>query len=194
MKKYISVFLIIFFSFTVTACSNSDDKEKPEVAETNKENVNTKTKNKNAVDSSALLPVDIFIEDYNNLASLTEELKPLSKDEPVDENNTQILLNDDTYAILAIFDKNDEVSFYSLGLTREDPYEELKGSGLYATLNTGATLGLDVDKMTSEFETALNKDEHIYIDNGLAIQFDNHKNNGKSGLGMLVQFMKYDEK
>lgn len=178
MNKIPTIILVLLLSMTITACSSEGSKgneiEEKEIHEES---------------SLDLMPLDKFIEKYNDLASLTDELKPLSTDEPV-ENNTQILLNDDSYAVLAIFDEEDDAIFYSVGLTREDPYEELKGSGLYATLNVAATLDLDREKMTEEFEVALKKDAHTYFSDGHMIMFENHKKSSKSGLGMLIQIMK----
>lgn len=203
MKKYIMMFLALVLTTAIAACGKSEEENKMESdADTPIETIKEKDVDEDIVRKESdegreekpfvLMHLDNFIVNYNNLASLTEELKPLSTVKPVDENNSQILLQEDTYAVLAIYDENDDVKFYSVGLTKQDAYEELKGNGLYATLNTGATLGLDVDKMAKEFESALSKEEHIYIDNGHAVQFDNHKVNGKSGMGMLVQIMKYN--
>jgi len=207
MKK--SLLLLIALSLTLVACGadndveseiKKDDKQETELVSKPTENNEDESKSETKSDPDkedvgentfTLIPLDEFITSYNNLASLTDELKPLMDSEPKDESNTQILLNDDTYAILSIFDENDEPTSYSVGITQKDSYEEMKGNGLYATLNVATALDLDSEKLTEEFEISLEKEAHTYFDNGHMIMIENHKSSGKSGLGMLVQFMKF---
>lgn len=190
MKKTL---LLLFTALLLLGCSN-EQTENPivnDVGENEVENTNEKKENKSENENQAftLKPVDEFIEHYNNMASLTDELSPLTLEQPRDENGAQILLQEDTYGILAIFDDNDNVTTYSVGLTQEDSYSELKGNGLYATLHVAEVLELDIEKAADEFEIALNKDEHTYFDDGHMVIFENHERSGKSGLGMLVRFM-----
>lgn len=197
MKKYIMLLLALSLSLVFAACGNDDGDKKeaivkpPEESKEDNKDLDEINDDSDKENTFVLIPLDQFIEKYNNLASLTDELKPLSKDEPISDDNTQILLNDDTYAVLAIFNEDNDSIFYSVGMTREDSYEELKGNGLYAALNLAATLDLDFEKMSNEFETALTKESHSYSDNGHMIMMENHKKSGESGLGMMVQVMKF---
>lgn len=194
MNRYIMLLLILSLSLVFAACGNDDGDKKaadvklPEESKENNKNEDKINDDSDKENSLVLMPLDQFVEKYNNLASLTDELKPLTDKNERDSNNAQILLQEDTYGILAIFDENDDVIFYSVGLTRDDLYGEMKGNGLYATLNLAATLDMDFKKMTNEIEVSFNKDSHMYFDGGYVVNISN-----ESGLGMLVQIMKFND-
>jgi len=188
MRKLI---LTIFASLLLFGCSN-DKEDIPTVnyAEENETEVDDKEKDIGKESKSfTLKPINEFIEHYNNMASLTDDLSPLSLEQPKDENNTQILLQENTYAILAIFDDDDDVITYAVGLTRDDNYTDLKGSGINAMMHIAEALELDFEKASIELETALSKNEHSYVEDDYMVIFENHERSGASGLGMMVRFM-----
>lgn len=188
MKK---VIFLVFSTLLLIGCSNEqvEESQANNTEENKVENNQEDIENSGESESFVLKPVNEFIEHYNNMASLTDELSPLNLEQPRDENGAQILLQEDTYGVLAIFDDADNVTTYSVGLTREDSYSDLEGSGLYATMHVAEALDLDFKKIADEFEVALNEDEHTYIDGSHMVIFENHERSGKSGLGMMVRFM-----
>lgn len=204
MKKFIFILLTATF---LMGCSDDAPKGDAESKNDNepKKSESVEKEAKDEIESDAdsdvdedavkentltLIPIEEFITNYNNLASLTDELEPLTDSEPRD-GNAQFLLDEDTYGILAVYNEDDDIINYSVGLTRDGPYEDLVGNGLYASMHVASALGIDFEQFANEFESALEKESHIFFDSGHVVTFENHKMSGESGLGMMIIFMKF---
>lgn len=129
-----------------------------------------------------------FVEYFNNLASLSDDVEAIDDTGEIDDSGAQVLYSSNEYGIIAIYDENESLDNYSVVISKSEPYEKLEGSALNATLHVSATLDLDYSKLTREFEEALSKAFHSYFEDDYLIAFFNHKMSGQSDFGMVIEF------
>jgi TolA-binding protein len=197
MKK---AFVLLFVSvFMLVGCSDSEKepKEKTNEAETVQAESESETENSNgdANKENEIYSDEVkdFVESFNNLASLEDEMELLNV-EPAEENEegySQVLYSSKDYVITTTYDKNGEVKSYTVLIADSQPYRELKGNGLYALLHVGSALKLDIEELSKEFEEALPSHAGLYKDGDYTITFS--ANNEVPEIGMIIMFMNLTE-
>lgn len=190
------ILIILFSSVLLIGCGNGktekvDTGNKAETENKKEtESVETKTDEKREVEIKN--EVKTFVESFNHLASLSDDVKAIDNIEDMvegEDESTQVLYSSSEYGIVAIYDEDSNLNRYSIVIPKDQPYEELKGTALNATLHIGAALDLDVDKLSEKFKEALSKESDVYLEDGYSIMFFNHKLSGQSDFGMVVEFL-----
>lgn len=191
MKRMLILFATVLL---LSACGSSDEKPEaaePEIEEIEQAEEQEKQEEQKGIELSD--EVSGFVEKFNELASLSEDVKAIDDIEEaveIEDGSTQVLYSSLDYGIVAIYNDDGSLSSYSIPISKNEPYEELQGKGLNAMLHIGAALGLDLDNLGDEFEKALAKESHISFGDDYTIMYFNHKLSGKPTWGMVVEFMK----
>lgn len=131
-----------------------------------------------------------FVEAYNLLASMEENVPLIEDVEPAEESEdgyTQTLYSSTDFAISVIYKKSGEVESYVVVISESEPYQELKGDALYALLHVGAALNVDVEELSAEFEKALPKHAGIYFADDYTVMFST--NNQVPEIGIITMFI-----
>lgn len=202
MKRLLII--LIGITLLLSACgSDSNEEEEPkQEGETTQEDVNNEVDEKTSDETSGGVDdseseieifsdeVKRFIDEYNNLASLEEGIGLIKEVEPASEMESgysQTLFSSSEYVISTLYDKEGNVESYIVVIPASEPYQELKGNGLYATLHVGAALDLDVEVLASEFEKALPNHAGIYFADDYTVTFST--NDDVPEIGMITMFM-----
>lgn len=189
MKKILFALLL---SALLVGCSsektneNSQDTEK-ETKVVVKPSEGTQDEEQNKTESES--EISKFVKNYNDLASLSDDLESLDDSKEVDDSGAQVLYASNDYGIIAIYE-NDTLEKYSFVFSKDEPYEELKGTALNALLHVAATINLNTDELIKEFEESLSKEFYSYFAEDYIIVFINQKLSGQSDFGMVVEFAK----
>lgn len=195
MKKVFLLLVTVFLVLGLVACSdNSSSNDSPSKNNETTEQQNATNENSGEKDDneSNLDEVGQFVEDFNNLASLSEGIESLDSTAAIDENGAQVLYASHDYGIIAIYE-DDILDRYSVVISKDEPYEELKGNALNAAMHVAAVLDLDYEKFANEFEKALSQEFYSSFEDNYTIAFFNHKLSGQSDWGMVVEFVKKGE-
>ncbi|WP_440897047.1 hypothetical protein ACS127_03375 [Amphibacillus sp. Q70] len=134
--------------------------------------------------------IKLFIEDYNNLTTLEDDIDLIEKVQPAEETKngyTQTLYSSDEYIIIANYEEDGEVDFYVVVIPNDQPYRDLQGNGLYAMFHVAATLDLDLEELGDEFEKALPNHAGMYFVDDYTIIFST--DDQLPEMGITIMFM-----
>ncbi|WP_096435916.1 hypothetical protein [Alteribacter populi] len=130
-----------------------------------------------------------FIESFNLLASLEDDIDLIEAVEPAEEDDdgyTQLLYSSSEYGLSALYKKDGEVESYVFVISDDQPYRDLKGNALFAMLHVGAALDLDIEELTGEFEGAIPNHAGMYLGDDYTVTFSSHDS---PDIGMVVMFI-----
>lgn len=204
MKKAI---LMVFILFLV-ACNNDAGSEENTTSSEEKENLVEETTSESEIDIAQHAKQYVknqqteiesdelseFVETFNELASLEDEIGLIEDISPAVENEdgfTQNLYNSSDYVISATYDQGGDVKSYIVGIPADQPYQNLEGNGLFAMLHVGQVLGIDLNELAEAFENSLPEHAGLYTDDNYTVTFST--NDGIPEIGMIVMFMNLGE-
>ena len=188
MKKLMLPFVIMLF-FLLAACNGNDNNADASAKQDEETSEETSKEIKSDAQENSDSEVSSFVKEYNELASLTDDLESLIDTNEIDDSGAQVLYASSNYGIIAIYEK-DALEKYSFVFSKDEPYEVLKGTALNALLHVAATLNIEHDELIKEFEESLSKEFYSYFTEKHVIVFFNHELSGQSDFGMVVEFVK----
>ncbi|GIN08660.1 hypothetical protein J1TS1_28050 [Shouchella clausii] len=199
---FVSVFVLVGCgddspnSDTPTTSENKNSQTENSTEETN----NEESENNNEInngDSDAekeeneIYSDDVkeFIESFNLLASLEDDVDLIEDVEPAksdDDGYSQILYSSSDYALTALYEKDGEVKSYVFVISDDQPYRDLEGNALFAMLHVGSALDLDLEELSAKFEEAIPNHAGMYMGDDYTVTFSGHD---EPEIGMVVQFI-----
>lgn len=204
MKKVL--ILLLASVLFLTACSEgaesnvSDSGNEESQIETPEQTDDTETKDDETInddgsdsekEDNEIYSDDIkeFIENFNLLASLEDDVDLIEDVEPAkedDEGYSQLLYGSSDYALTALYEKNGEVTSYVFVISDDQPYRDLKGNALNAMLHVGAALDIDIEELSEEFEGAIPNHAGMYMGDNYTVTFSGHD---EPEIGLVVMFI-----
>ncbi|WP_040985450.1 hypothetical protein [Oceanobacillus jeddahense] len=131
-----------------------------------------------------------FVESFNQLASLEDDIDLIEEIQPAEESEngySQTLYSSDEYIIIANYQEDGEINSYIVVIPDDQPYRELKGNGLYAMFHVATALDLDLEELGDEFEKALPNHAGMYFADDYTISF--HTDEQLPEMGITIMFM-----
>lgn len=201
MNKLSLLMSTMLLAVVLAACGDNDNgSEKETIVDderTQKESNKTDEEDTVKKENESPTEVDIysdevkgFIDDFNNFASLEEDIDLITEIEPAKETESgysQTLFSSSEYVITTVYDKEGSIESIAVVIPENQPYRDLKGNGVYATLHVGAALGLDVEELTKEFEKALPNHAGLYFTDDYTVAFST--NDDVAELGIITMFI-----
>ncbi len=132
-----------------------------------------------------------FVEQFNLLASLEDEVGLMEDIAPATESTdgyTQNLYSSSDYVISVNYGKEGSIQSYIVGISEDQPYQELQGNGLFAMLHVAQVLEIDLDELATEFEKSIPNHSGVYTTDDYTVSFSS--GDGISQVGIIIMFMK----
>src|SRR5699024_3975923 len=167
---------------------NTEKKEKQRLSEKKKEVTGTEA----STTSDSIEESDIYSDDvkdligkFNSLATHDENVDLIENVEPAEEKGdgySQTLFSSSEYIISTLYDYEGNEECCIVVIPASEPYQELKGNGLAATLNVAESLNFDTEEFMDEFEKALPSHNGIYFTDDYTVTFSTNDNIPEMGI------------